>query len=114
MRPLLLLLLLLTGCDVLGPSVAIEPAPEWREWYGHVQECAGQQGPPFDLITFYEAEIEGSWVGLARGWRVYLEPDWHREGVIKHELLHVIGYRHPDDAEHPYPWPFEPCSMWRP
>lgn len=110
----LLLLFILTGCTEIIAAKEIEPPPEWEVYYEHVQECSRKQGPDFSTIKWFEAQrIHGTIVGLAWNGDIYLESEWQIEQIIKHELLHVIGFRHPT-RDRPYPWPFTPCEWWRP
>ena len=119
MRRVLLTLVLLVACSspVASSATRVEPLPQYAQWWTEVQMCSGKDGV-FPLIRWWS--MPGSqWVDEERGrpvvgWasgndiiiaEAFLSTGW----VVKHEMLHVLGFRHPGHTGGEYPWPFVGC-----
>lgn len=115
---LLLYLLILSCAHPFVPHLAepMVPPPVYRTWYAEVKECSGKQGD-FTRIWWF--------VHPGRSWRYGeylvngLESRRHitlaqayvlDEAVVKHEMLHALGFTHWLGNEPPYPWPFTGCT----
>lgn len=93
--------------------------PEYAVWWREVEQCSGRVGR-LNRVRFWVIP-GGAWTddkypglflyGLTDGDDVYLAEGQERaEWIVKHEMLHVLDFRHPDSAYPPYPWPFVGCA----
>lgn len=123
-RRLPALVVLIAAChDTLAPSevasvaVPVPTSAEYRDWWIELQLCVGESAPlRVDFYVVPEGETlidpatgrdaEGLWIGHqggpGSGDILVRERSQHREGLVKHEMLHALLY----DGSHEH-------SAWR-
>ena len=102
MRHSPVIILILSGCGILGPDLDIlnhrllDPIPpEYPRWYAEVESCLGRTGD-FDAISWYVADdiiVDG----IRKGGRIEFPnritmraPHVYRTPLVKHEMVHHI------------------------
>jgi hypothetical protein len=106
----------LAACTRFEPtgSEAMEPPPDFREWWSKTQACSGLEGN-FDRVRWFvvpghefacpSGQCVGHW---EPDHRIYIAEDWvDNEMVARHEMLHdLIG--HPGHPDPPFG---SPCPL---
>lgn len=129
LRKGLLALALICACaSPVAPQTAerFDPLPEYSVWWDEMRACAATPLPHFIVDSWPEFhDIDwwvvpgGSWyspehgvyiAGMSSGDDIYiLEVYLFSSSVVKHEMLHYLGFSHPGDVG-PYSWPFVGCA----
>lgn len=107
---LLVLCLLLLGCNIYVPDDAtpIAPPPEARLGYDRAVECAGRAPVRFEDLRFYSVpgwSFGKNYGGYTVGKDVYVaEGQFGRVWIWAHETMHAFGY-------HGHPYIFYECNL---
>lgn len=119
------LILLLAGCDVLGPAaplpaeaVAFAVPAQFRDWWARTEACAGRTGrlaginwyivPGATQFLNDGDQQVGRWSRSGTESRIVLAGDFASdELVVRHEMLHAIL----DRGDHPSQYFVARCSL---
>lgn len=121
----LLALLLVAGCEVLGPnaplpaqSVAFADSPQYQAWWAETEACAERRGDLARIAWFVvpgvssfmtpEGERVARWSRGRDGTEIVIAGHYVAdEMVVRHEMLHALL----DRAGHPSMYFVERCQL---